>query len=75
MSTCYLIFSKFAKIVHVILVFHKKISSTFVFCRYYSATKPPRHKGEKLIIFPHQEAKVPMQKIVNSAYALPKKLG
>jgi len=32
------------------------------------------HKGEKLIIFPHQEAKVPMQKIVNSPYALPKKL-
>jgi len=72
-------FLNLLKYEYIILVFHKKISnkisSTFVFCRYYSATKSPRHKGEKLIIFPHQEAKIPMQKIVDSAYALPKKLG
>jgi len=42
MSICYLKFLKFAKIEHVILVFHKKISPPFVFCRYYSATKSPK---------------------------------
>jgi len=41
MSICYLKFSKFAKIEYLILIFHKKISSTFIFYRYYSATKSP----------------------------------